>query len=203
MAAEEKIRRRRKLRRDAKTPRKQKADSAGLEPQATKLDASEIADTARAIEKEGGVVIGQYKRPARRHAPRVRDFADHEDRAHAVPTRSLRRASQAPRRGDSKDGTLFGSRHRHHRARRKQAVFGRRTDVTASKRCGGSARNQSRRSSFPRVRSRGKSSRSTPRRRTTSKSGRSKSFASTAGCSKKTVRARSPRSRFISKTHRS
>src|SRR5271154_2900038 len=48
-----------------KTPRKQKAESAGLDPSACVLDASDAvaAATARAVEREGGVVIGQYRDP--------------------------------------------------------------------------------------------------------------------------------------------
>ena len=46
-------------------PRKKKAESAGLEPQACALDATspEIAALEKTITDEGGMVIGQYKDP--------------------------------------------------------------------------------------------------------------------------------------------
>ena len=46
-----------------KTPRKQKAGSAGLEPGATALTREAIAGLAESIESQGGVVIGQYLDP--------------------------------------------------------------------------------------------------------------------------------------------
>jgi ParB family chromosome partitioning protein len=53
-----------------KTPRKQKAESHGLDPASCALDASspEIAPLERVIEREGGTIVGQYKDPLGGHA---------------------------------------------------------------------------------------------------------------------------------------
>jgi ParB family chromosome partitioning protein len=52
-----------------KTPRKQKADSAGLEPLSCLLDAADesLAELERTIADEGGVVVGRYKDPLGGH----------------------------------------------------------------------------------------------------------------------------------------
>lgn len=52
-----------------KTPRKQKADSAGLDPQACLIEKpdSALAEIERFIEKEGGVVVGRYNEPLGGH----------------------------------------------------------------------------------------------------------------------------------------
>jgi ParB family chromosome partitioning protein len=52
-----------------RTVRKQKAGSAGLEPEACRLEpsAASIASIERIIEAEGGVVVGQYKDPLGGH----------------------------------------------------------------------------------------------------------------------------------------
>jgi ParB family transcriptional regulator, chromosome partitioning protein len=52
-----------------KTPRKQKAESAGLEPLACCLDASDssLAELERIIESEGGQVLGRYRDPLGGH----------------------------------------------------------------------------------------------------------------------------------------
>jgi ParB family transcriptional regulator, chromosome partitioning protein len=48
-----------------RTPKKAAAGSRGIAPQDTRLDASsgEVADTARRIEEEGGIVLGTYREP--------------------------------------------------------------------------------------------------------------------------------------------
>ena len=53
-----------------KTPRKQKAESAGLDPLSCALPPSdpEIAPIERIVQKEGGTVVGQYKDPLGGHA---------------------------------------------------------------------------------------------------------------------------------------
>src|SRR5690606_19460394 len=50
-------------------PRKQKADSAGLEPQACGLEAGDpaVASLESIIEGEGGLVVGRYKDPLGGH----------------------------------------------------------------------------------------------------------------------------------------
>jgi ParB family transcriptional regulator, chromosome partitioning protein len=53
-----------------RTPRKQKAESAGLEPLACQLDASDEATLApleNVITSEGGIVVGRYKDPLGGH----------------------------------------------------------------------------------------------------------------------------------------
>lgn len=50
-----------------RTPRKQKAGSAGLEPTQTLIDVSQVGDLAKRIEGDGGVVIGAYKDPLGGH----------------------------------------------------------------------------------------------------------------------------------------
>lgn len=52
-----------------KTPRKQKAESAGLDPQACRIDKpdSALAEIERVVEKEGGVVVGRYNEPLGGH----------------------------------------------------------------------------------------------------------------------------------------
>lgn len=52
-----------------KTPRKQKAGSAGLDPASCAIDASDesLAPLARIVEAEGGVVVGTYKEPLGGH----------------------------------------------------------------------------------------------------------------------------------------
>jgi ParB family chromosome partitioning protein len=52
-----------------RTPRKQKADSAGLEPLACRIDEADpaIAPLERIIEAEGGIVVGRYKDPLGGH----------------------------------------------------------------------------------------------------------------------------------------
>lgn len=52
-----------------RTPRKQKAESAGLDPLSCRLDASDpsIAPLEKIIDSEGGVVIGQFKDPLGGH----------------------------------------------------------------------------------------------------------------------------------------
>jgi ParB family chromosome partitioning protein len=50
-----------------KTPRKQKAGSAGIEPTAAVLDAADIAQIGAAIEAVGGVKVGQWKDPLGGH----------------------------------------------------------------------------------------------------------------------------------------
>ena len=52
-----------------KTPKKQKADSAGLEPLSCVIDAKDASLDAleKVIEREGGVVVGRYKDPLGGH----------------------------------------------------------------------------------------------------------------------------------------
>jgi ParB family transcriptional regulator, chromosome partitioning protein len=53
-----------------RVPRKQKPDTAGLEPRACSLDASDasVAPLRAIIEAEGGLVVGQYRDPLGGHA---------------------------------------------------------------------------------------------------------------------------------------
>src|SRR5262245_45662702 len=53
-----------------RTPRKQKADSAGLEPLACSLEpaSGEIAAVKEAVLGAGGLVVGQYRDPLGGHA---------------------------------------------------------------------------------------------------------------------------------------
>src|SRR6478672_4932123 len=53
-----------------KTIRKQKAGSAGLDPASCTLDASDpaIAAVEKAVTREGGTIVGQYKDPLGGHA---------------------------------------------------------------------------------------------------------------------------------------
>ena len=52
-----------------RTPRKQKAESAGLDPQSCRLEPNDpaIAGLEKIIESEGGIVVGQYKEPLGGH----------------------------------------------------------------------------------------------------------------------------------------
>lgn len=50
-----------------RTPRKQKAESTGLEPKQTVSDGSEVRELRERIESEGGVVVGSYKDPLGGH----------------------------------------------------------------------------------------------------------------------------------------
>jgi ParB family chromosome partitioning protein len=50
-----------------KTVRKQKADSAGLDPLACKLDGNEVAPLEQIVASEGGLVVGKYKDPLGGH----------------------------------------------------------------------------------------------------------------------------------------
>lgn len=52
-----------------RTPRKQKADSTGLDPLACRVDAGDpaLAPLERVIEAEGGLVVGRYKDPLGGH----------------------------------------------------------------------------------------------------------------------------------------
>ncbi len=52
-----------------RTPRKQKAESAGLDPLSCRLDPSDpaIAPLEKIVEQEGGLVVGQYKDPLGGH----------------------------------------------------------------------------------------------------------------------------------------
>ena len=52
-----------------RTPRKQKAESAGLDPLSCRLEPSDpaIAGLEKIIESEGGIVVGQYKEPLGGH----------------------------------------------------------------------------------------------------------------------------------------
>ncbi len=50
-----------------RTPRKQKAGSAGLEPKQTLIDVSQVGDLAKRIEDDGGAVVGSYKDPLGGH----------------------------------------------------------------------------------------------------------------------------------------
>ena len=52
-----------------KTPRKQKAESAGLDPLACRVEAPDaaVADLERTIEREGGAVVGHYRDPLGGH----------------------------------------------------------------------------------------------------------------------------------------
>jgi ParB family chromosome partitioning protein len=50
-----------------KTPRKQKAGSAGIEPSAALIDVSEVKGVADAIAAEGGVTVGQWRDPLGGH----------------------------------------------------------------------------------------------------------------------------------------
>jgi len=52
-----------------RTPRKQKAGSAGLDPVSCQLDANDatIAPLEKIIEHEGGIVVGRYKEPLGGH----------------------------------------------------------------------------------------------------------------------------------------
>jgi ParB family chromosome partitioning protein len=52
-----------------KTIRKQKAGTAGLDPQACRLDASDaaLAPIEQIVESEGGIVVGRYKEPLGGH----------------------------------------------------------------------------------------------------------------------------------------
>src|SRR5262245_26862067 len=52
-----------------RTPRKQKADSAGLEPLACRIDEGDpaVAPLEKIIESEGGLVVGRYKDPLGGH----------------------------------------------------------------------------------------------------------------------------------------
>jgi ParB family chromosome partitioning protein len=52
-----------------RTPRKQKADSAGLEPLACRIEEADstLAPLERIVEHEGGLVVGRYKEPLGGH----------------------------------------------------------------------------------------------------------------------------------------
>lgn len=52
-----------------RTPRKQKADSAGLDPQSCRLEPGDatLAPLERIVEDEGGLVVGRYKEPLGGH----------------------------------------------------------------------------------------------------------------------------------------
>lgn len=50
-----------------RTPRKQKAGSAGLDPKQTPIDVSEVGDLAKRVDGDGGAVIGTYKDPLGGH----------------------------------------------------------------------------------------------------------------------------------------
>lgn len=53
-----------------KTPRKQKAESAGLDPLACRVEVPDaaVAELERTIEREGGAVVGHYRDPLGGHA---------------------------------------------------------------------------------------------------------------------------------------
>ncbi|HEX8794773.1 MAG TPA: ParB N-terminal domain-containing protein [Polyangiaceae bacterium] len=50
-----------------RTPRKQKAGSAGLDPSQTLIDVSQVGDLAKRIEGDGGAIVGAYKDPLGGH----------------------------------------------------------------------------------------------------------------------------------------
>ncbi len=186
-----------------RTPKKASPSSAGLDAQACVPVAGVKGVDAllERIKSEGGSTGRLVSRPARSDAARLRRPAHRLCRADAVPARSLRHAPQAALRGDSEDGPLSRPGHRDHRS--WQGVLD--AERSSPPRSDAAPRRgkRSRRSSCRRARSLGRSSRSTPRRLTTSKSGRSRWCASTAAFSKRTARAASRASRSTSKTRRS